>query len=188
MRDEIRRVQRAVGITTMFVTHDQTEALAVADRLAVMERGRLMQVGSPSDLYQRPANAFVASFIGQSNLLRGRVVETDGTMTRFEAGGLSVVGRGAGLSPGDQVVGVIKTERARVLAVRPLDAVNVFACRVDNHTYLGAVDRLSCSIGEAKFVVACPNGGDAVVPDVGQTAYLRWEPGDCLVLPAAARE
>lgn len=73
LRDEIKRIQTELGITTLFVTHDQDEALAVADRVAVMKQGIIEQVGTPEELYARPATAFVASFVGQSNAIRGRV-------------------------------------------------------------------------------------------------------------------
>src|SRR5262249_47039587 len=69
LRLEIRHLQREVGITTVFVTHDQAEALVISDRIAVLNAGRLEQLGTPADIYQRPANAFVAGFVGQSNLL-----------------------------------------------------------------------------------------------------------------------
>src|SRR5687768_3312070 len=75
MRAEIRRICTDAGLTTIYVTHDQKEALSIADRIAVMDAGKLAQVGTPSDLYHRPANAFVAEFIGPTNLIAGEVIE-----------------------------------------------------------------------------------------------------------------
>ena len=75
MRGEIRSICRSTGLTTLYVTHDQKEALSIADRIAIMRAGRVVQVGTPSELYTRPATAFVAEFLGQSNLIAGRVVE-----------------------------------------------------------------------------------------------------------------
>jgi iron(III) transport system ATP-binding protein len=75
MRSEIRRICKSAGLTTIYVTHDQKEALSVADRIALMKDGRLVQVGSPGDLYHRPNSTFVASFLGGTNLLAGKVVE-----------------------------------------------------------------------------------------------------------------
>lgn len=73
MRDEILRVQRASGIATLLVTHDQEEALSIADKIAVMRDGRLIQIGTPQELYETPANAYVAAFVGQSNLWKGTI-------------------------------------------------------------------------------------------------------------------
>src|SRR5258705_7355081 len=77
MRDELRAIQRSVGITTIFVTHDQAEALGLADRIAVMSRGRIEQLGPPREIYERPATRFVADFIGASTVLRARAVAAD---------------------------------------------------------------------------------------------------------------
>src|SRR6266508_5262201 len=77
MRDELRAIQRSVGITTVFVTHDQAEALGLSDRIAVMSRGRIEQLGAPREIYERPASRFVTDFIGASTVLRGRAVAED---------------------------------------------------------------------------------------------------------------
>ncbi len=87
MRSSIRQLQRTIGITTMYVTHDQEEALAISDRIAVMNEGCIQQVGTPEEIYLRPANTFVATFIGRSNLLEGRVVRLgDAVGVRLEGG------------------------------------------------------------------------------------------------------
>lgn len=87
MRTEIRRLQRELGITTIYVTHDQEEALAISERLAVMNAGCVEQVGFPWDVYQAPQSAFVAQFIGSSNALTGRVVSPEGEWSRVDVGG-----------------------------------------------------------------------------------------------------
>jgi iron(III) transport system ATP-binding protein len=87
MRTEIRRLQRELGITTIYVTHDQEEALAISERLAVMNAGRVEQVGFPWDVYQAPWSAFVAQFIGASNALTGTLAGTDGEWARLDIGG-----------------------------------------------------------------------------------------------------
>jgi ABC-type Fe3+/spermidine/putrescine transport system ATPase subunit len=185
MREEIRRIQRAVGITTIFVTHDQLEALALADRMAVMDHGRIVQVGTPTEIYERPAHEFVASFIGQANLLRGRVLESDGQAVRFEtAGGLSVVGEGGALARGSAVIGVVKAERITLTAAAGADRTNSFETRVDSRTYLGAALVLGCAVGGERITVVRPNDPDTPIPQVGDPAFVRWRTGDCLVLPA----
>src|SRR5689334_697157 len=84
MRSELKRLQSKIGITTVYVTHDQSEALALSDRLAVIDRGRISQIGSPHDIYFRPANPFVARFVGATNLLPGRLVAASGGEARVE--------------------------------------------------------------------------------------------------------
>src|SRR5205085_8158927 len=84
MRTEIRRICKTGGFTTIYVTHDQKEALSVADRIAVLKDGRLIQVGTPGELYHRPTNSFVADFIGQTNLLSGRIIERSDSGTDIE--------------------------------------------------------------------------------------------------------
>ena len=88
MREELRNLQRRLGKTSIYVTHDQTEALALSDRIAVLSHGRIEQIGTPGEIYERPATAFVAEFIGSSNMLRARIVERgdSGTIVTTEAG------------------------------------------------------------------------------------------------------
>lgn len=78
LREEVRKIAKRLSITTIYVTHDQEEAMAVADRIAVMNAGKILQVGTPEEIYHRPTNFFVATFIGRSNILRGKVVEARG--------------------------------------------------------------------------------------------------------------
>src|SRR5450432_683461 len=100
MREEIRRLCKEHGLTTLYVTHDQKEALAVADRVGVMSNGRLLQVGAPADVYRRPHSRAVAAFVGETNLVRGRVVATDAASTRVETAlGSLVAAHDAGFGP-----------------------------------------------------------------------------------------
>ena len=116
MRIELKIIQREVGITTIFVTHDQEEALAMSDRIVVMNDGRVEQIGTPETVYRQPASRFVASFLGQSNLLEGRVARIADGMA------LIVVSRGpelrvaapAGLAEGSSVTVVVRAQRVQV--------------------------------------------------------------------------
>jgi ABC-type Fe3+/spermidine/putrescine transport system ATPase subunit len=80
MRSELRRLQKEVGVTAVYVTHDQSEALALSDRIAIMHNGRIMQIGTPHQIYHQPRNAFVATFVGRSNLFRGDLLERNNGM------------------------------------------------------------------------------------------------------------
>jgi len=183
MRDEIRRVQRAVGITTVFVTHDQIEALALADRMAVMDHGRIVQVDSPVNIYEQPTHPFVASFIGQANLLRGTVTTAQGEHVRFEtASPLAIVGVGRGATSGLAVIGVVKSERIRLSREAPLDVPNVFPGRIESRTYLGATIHYRCTVSGEKLLVTEPNRPDAAQFEPGTPMFVSWLPADCLVL------
>lgn len=143
MRDEILRVQRASGIATLLVTHDQEEALSIADKIAVMRDGRLIQLGTPQDLYERPANAYVAGFVGQSNLWKGKIA----------AGGLVVTKIGplrcdtSGHTPGDEVTVFVRPERILPASDNtPRDSASHFSGKVVADRYLGPVRRLDLDV------------------------------------------
>jgi len=183
MRDEIRRVQRAVSITTVFVTHDQIEALALADRMAVMDRGRVVQVDTPINVYERPKHPFVASFIGQANLLRGTVTAAQGEHVRFEtASPLAIVGVGRAMANGRAVIGVVKSERIRLSRAAPLDVANVFPGRIESRTYLGASIHYRCAASGEKLLATEPNRPDSVLFEPGAPIFVSFLPADCLVL------
>jgi putative spermidine/putrescine transport system ATP-binding protein len=167
VRIEIRELQRQLGLTTIMVTHDQEEALTVADRLVVMADGEIRQIGSQRDLYERPADRFVAAFVGRSTFLDGRVSAPG----QFEtAGGLTLQCRL------DTVPG------AAVLALRPerlgLDAGtqdNRLPGKVEFVSYLGAVLELHVRLSPAdRVVVQLPNRGGAAIPNVGDAVEVGW--------------
>ncbi|MEM4060794.1 MAG: ABC transporter ATP-binding protein, partial [Pyrobaculum sp.] len=109
-RDEVRKIAKRLSITTIYVTHDQEEAFAVADRIAVMNAGRIMQVGTPEEIYHKPANLFVATFVGRSNVLRGRVIEAKGEAVVVDVGfPISAYSREKA-APGDEVSVVVRPE------------------------------------------------------------------------------
>src|SRR5438105_1721861 len=120
MRDELRSLQRRLGKTAIYVTHDQTEALALSDRIAVLSHGHIEQIGTPAEIYERPATAFVAEFIGSSNMLRARVVERSdsGTIVQTEAGLQLFCGIEQNGAPGDsgELSVLLRPERVQVHA------------------------------------------------------------------------
>jgi putative spermidine/putrescine transport system ATP-binding protein len=143
MRDEIRRIQRQQGIASLLITHDQDEALSLADRVAVLREGRLVQVAPPQDLYDRPADAFVASFVGRANVLDGVVAADDAVDT--------AVGRLAtprhGRARGQKVRLLVRPERV-VPAAGP-GGENVFAARVLHDRFFGATRQIELAVGAA---------------------------------------
>ena len=110
MQIELKNLQNTVGITFVFVTHDQEEALTMSDRIAVMDKGRILQLGTPTDIYDTPANRFVASFIGTSNIFTGKVAKKRGACTVSIAGGPDIVATGDGFAAGDDVDVMLRPE------------------------------------------------------------------------------
>jgi iron(III) transport system ATP-binding protein len=153
MRDEIRRLCKEHGLTTVYVTHDQKEALAVADRVGVMSRGRLLQVGAPADVYRRPRSRAVAAFVGETNLLPARVVEVGAADLRVESAiGPLVAARAGGESPsvGDGLWLSIRPECVRLVdgaAAGP----NTLRGRQEHVTYLGEIAERRLRVGEASL-------------------------------------
>jgi ABC-type Fe3+/spermidine/putrescine transport system ATPase subunit len=131
MRAELKEIQRAVGITTIFVTHDQQEALGLSDRVAVMHRGRIEQLGAPREVYERPATAFVADFIGASSVLDARAVDAQSVLL---AGGQRIEIKGLRpFAAGESVRLLVRPERVQVGGGGP----NTFRARVAAVMFLG---------------------------------------------------
>ncbi|MEM7224350.1 MAG: ABC transporter ATP-binding protein [Pseudomonadota bacterium] len=140
MRVELRKLQEKVGITTVYVTHDQEEALSMADRIAVMEGGNLLQVGTPSEVYNCPQDAFVATFLGETTSFRGDVESVTGDIASVAVeGGLHVITRhNHDVSTGDRLTISIRPERVQISETPPEQVDNVLPGTVDFVEYLGA--------------------------------------------------
>jgi len=178
LRDEIRRIQLEVGTTTLFVTHDQEEALAVADRVGVMRAGRIEQLDEPETIYSRPSTAFVAQFIGLTNPLPGIV----------ENGSATVLGKPVPLLPGSPPNGAVSVlVRPEAVTVRPGgEPSGAGAATVAATSFLGAHGRVQARLGDGTLVLAqMPTGavaelavGDAVTVQVLPVAALATRPTD----------
>jgi ABC-type Fe3+/spermidine/putrescine transport system ATPase subunit len=176
MRDELRAIQRTVGITTVFVTHDQAEALGLSDRIAVMHAGRIEQLGAPREIYERPATRFVADFIGASTALRGRATAPD----RVTVAGAALHVRGGALGVGADVELAIRPERVR-LAAGPGD--NVLDARVEGLVYQGAQTELTARLGDGQRVLVFVTEPAPVRLAPGEAVRLHLPPDAFMVLP-----
>ncbi len=172
MQTELKRLQRETGITFVFVTHDQEEALTMSDRIAVMNAGRILQIGTPQDIYQRPADRFVAGFIGETNFLDGQAV----------AGGVR-------LSCGETVAVAAGRAGPVTLAVRPEHvrlADEGLAATIANLVYFGTDTHAHCALSDGTPVVARvparPDGAAQMA--VGDRVRLAFAPGAVQVLAA----
>jgi len=147
MRDEIRRIQRGQNIATLLITHDQDEALSLADRIVLLREGRLAQIGTPQEIYDRPADAFVAGFVGRANLLDARVIDAECVDTS--------IGRLAtprhGYAAGTTLRLLVRPERVEV--ADPGSGENLFAARVLRDRFFGATRQIEVAAGEGRLEV-----------------------------------
>jgi len=174
VRVEIRALQQRLGLTTLFVTHDQDEALTMADRLVVMDRGRVCQAGTPEDVYERPADLFVAGFIGRCNAFAG-AVEAPG---RFRAG--AVLLPCAGGAPGQSATLIVRPERVRIGPDGSLPG------RVGLVTYLGSLTEwhIQTDAGPVIATRPTPPAGDPLRRvSAGDTVTMDWPPDAGRLLP-----
>lgn len=185
MQLELKRIQRDVGITFLLVTHDQGEALTMSDRIAVMNNGVIEQVGTPEEIYQRPASLFVAAFIGSANLLPGTAVVSDGasTIVELRAGvRMRAVNAGLPLPAGDPCTVMLRPERLPPSIDAPADGQGLPAT-IAQVVYQGATTRLQLHLADGTTVVSHV-GSHAWLPFVraGQSLWLTWEPAAPYVL------
>ena len=180
---EIRRIHADLGVTVLYVTHDQNEAMVMSDRVAVFRDGRIEQAASPEALYEEPDRSFVARFIGENNRLSGRVAAVHNDICDVEVGGRLVRAfRVAPCGPGDRATLSIRPERVAI-APTPGLYTNEFDARVEDITFLGDHLRLRLDVcGRSDFIVKIPNmvGHGAVIE--GDRVRVGWTPTDCRVL------
>ena len=162
LREEIRRITRDLGITTVFVTHDQEEALAVADRVAVMRAGRIEQIGTPRELYATPANPFVADFVGLTSRIPG---EIDGEVVVVHGIRLPLLGEP---QPDGPVFALIRPED---VALATADTPGAIAASVVSSSFLGSLRRTEFALPDGSLIAVQHDVNDQ--PEVGDTAFLR---------------
>ncbi len=180
MRDEIRRIHRETGVTMIYVTHDQKEALSMAQRLAVISEGRIVQVGPPEDVYHEPADVFVAAFVGETNLLKGTIKEFSGGAITVLTDLGEVTGRAAARIDASRGGPCLVSIRPEDIRPAESDGDNVVAGRTVQYTFLGDVGQLLFESGGhvMKALVIAPSGNER--PDrlyLPPDRVLIFEPG-----------
>ena len=154
MRNTIRTIQQDLGITTIFVTHDQEEAMSMADRIAVMDKGHIVQIGTPTELYGNPASPFIANFVGTSNILKGTVVGQENGLTIVKGTGFVI--KSANQTTKKEVDAIIRPEHVEVQDADSIidgTKTNVIEGKVIMSTYLGSVVRYDVQVGEYELIV-----------------------------------
>ena len=176
MRTEIRRIQQEAGITAIYVTHDQSEAMALSDQIIIMEKGVIAQIGTPQEIYYHPASEFVADFIGEANFLKGKLSHgTDGDVVTVEGHAVAVLGTE------EQPEGKDCT-----LVLRPESAVlaedGVLPCKVVVSCFMGSYQNYHVMVGDALVKITDYNPRNKKIYAVGDTAWVSFEKENVHVL------
>ena len=176
MQQELRSIQRTLKITTLYVTHDQTEAMTMSDRIVVMQAGRVEQVGEPEQIYTRPASRFVASFVGRINFIS---VETAGASGMIAGRAIKLPGRPADARPREMTLG-LRPEHIRLLSTGD-GAMNALPGIVRDRIFAGSHVTLSVEIADGTTVSAELPPGDGL-PIKGSHVQVAWKPEDAMLL------
>ncbi len=186
MRGELRAIQKKTDVTFIYITHDQGEALAMSDRVAIMSAGVLQQVGTPSDIYNQPANGFVASFVGENNLLPGQVVGLENGYGRVHTPSGSFLARlGPGITVGSMAKLYVRPENARLSA--DAAAGNSIPIKISDVAFEGSFINVHAYDSEGRaHMVQMRNDPGMPIPAIGDRLSLAFAPDNAVVLADAA--
>ncbi|MEY3003683.1 MAG: hypothetical protein RLZZ491_859 [Pseudomonadota bacterium] len=190
MQFEITRIAHDLGITVVYVTHDQTEALTMSDRVAVFNDGRIQQLATPSDLYEHPANSFVAQFIGENNRLMGTVTQIQGDtcVVRLDSGD-EIDAKPINVTQiGDRTQISIRPERVETNKDRLRKGAHTLQAEVLEFIYMGDIFRTRLRVaGHDDFIIKTRNAPDQIRHQPGSLIEIGWLPDDCRALDAPQR-
>lgn len=182
MRIELRRLQQELSITTLFVTHDQEEALTMSDRICVLDAGVLQQVGTPREVYDEPANAFVAEFFGRSNILEGQITSAEDGLIALEGFAIRAAHLPDGLRAGAPVRVTLRQEAIAVSPTPLANLDNVFAGRLELVSFAGsAVQFVVCLDSGVELIAEMPAERGVDMPRPGQRLHVGWQARDVIV-------
>ncbi|GII91455.1 ABC transporter ATP-binding protein [Sinosporangium siamense] len=179
MQTELKRIQREVGITFVYVTHDQSEALTMSDRIAVMNHGLVEQLAGPREIYERPATAFVAGFIGTSNLLSGQVERVDDGFAVLDLGECGqVLVAGAPQKAGERIEVTVRPEKITISTDRPNGRASAICGQVTDVAYLGTYNSYAVSLSTGVEVTVFQQNAldSSTTAERGDSVWLSWQP------------
>lgn len=185
LRAEIRAIQKRLGITAVFVTHDQEEALSISDRIVVMNEGRIEQVGTPFEIYNFPITPFVANFVGSLNTAPAEVVDPAKGLLSMDGVKFLSAAKMDGLRAGDKVRIAIRPERFSFAS--EVKKPNIVDARVENITFLGSVVRLNILIGNQKFNMDTFNYPSLELPKIGDTEQVTCSKEAVLIIDSVEK-
>jgi spermidine/putrescine ABC transporter ATP-binding subunit len=175
MKYWIKDLQQKLGITTVYVTHDQNEALTMSDRIAVMNKGAVEQVGTPQEIYEQPVSRFVTDFIGESNILAGDVASvSDGTVELSFLDQRVVAPRSRDVRVGDRVHFVVRPENVRLGETATDNSVNVVRGKVRSTSYQGSLIRYEIIVGDQTLVAEAQNTPGATTGAIAESMTVSW--------------
>lgn len=177
MRTEIRKIQQKVGITAIYVTHDQSEAMSISDKIIIMSKGKVEQIGTPREIYYHPKSKFVADFIGEANFLKAQVTAVDGEKAQIVVAGQGLEANNfAGAKAGDESTLVIRPE-AVVLSEKGL-----LESTVTLSTFMGSYQYYQVMVGDMEVQITDYNPVNRRIYEVGEKAYLDFDPKGVYIL------
>lgn len=183
MQIELRSVQKRVGITTVFVTHDQEEALSISDRVVILEKGKIVQLGTPMEIYERPLSRFSGLFVGKSNFLEGQVVSCEKGETSCQVSGIGTVTVKKAADPGARVRFLLRPEKVRLSREKPAHCEKNSAFgKIENQVYLGMVTEyyLRTDQGFRLVAVLLNTDREAEKFDLGEPLWAFWSSEDLI--------
>ncbi|MCS7464182.1 ABC transporter ATP-binding protein [Paenibacillus doosanensis] len=196
LRDELKRLHQETGVTTIFVTHDQEEALYLSDRIVVLDHGKVEQIGTPWDIYNEPASEFVHTFIGKSNRMQGKVTGIQGArlaLSAGDAGGafeLEANPRGRSFAAGQRVSIYIRPEKLMLAPDGESASGSRYACaqgRIRQLSFLGAFVECEVAVGSESLTVRVQSAAQQGRLETGQAVTVCWNPDDVFVFPGKER-
>ena len=177
MRTEIRRIQQEAGITAIYVTHDQSEAMSISDKIIIMKDGVIAQMGTPQEIYYHPNSEFVADFIGDANFLKGKMVAHEGNEGIVDIGGNQVrVADASHVADGSDTTIVLRPESTILADEGPLPCKVIMSC------FMGAYQNYHVMVGDTKLIIADYNPKGKHIYQAGDSAYVTFEAGNAHVL------
>ena len=184
MRAELRAIQKRTGVTFIYITHDQGEALAMSDRVGVMSQGRIQQVADPREIYNNPVNGFVASFVGENNIFDGTVVNPANGMAGYETALGTFRARLGALATGKGVKLFVRPEHTAISLTAA--AENSVPVTISEVSFEGSfISIQGKAAGGATLVAEIRNDGAATVPAIGSAAFMSFDPARAAILPDA---
>jgi putative spermidine/putrescine transport system ATP-binding protein len=182
---EFRSIHREVGSTFIYVTHDQEEALTMSDRIVILDRGRILQIAPPAELYERPATEFVAGFLGKSNFLRGKVASTGGGQVEIHMPGFAATANGNGIATqaGQAAIAALRPEKVRLAA--PTANAEAAPCQVSGRigdiTYLGSSIEVELRLADGETLLATVPAGQRSFTE-GEEIVASWAPDAAILV------
>ena len=184
MQGELKSLQQQLGISFIYITHDQEEALNMSDRIAIMSEGRFEQIGTPEAIYERPETRFAAGFIGQGTLFEGEIIEQNGDSCRVKTdAGLVTVRKHEGIKPGDKCAVSVHAERIR-FGTNPVHGFDVPATVV-SHRFSGSAIRSELRLLTGNVIAAVGEGLMGDLPTAGTEVFVHFDPRHCALIPGA---